>query len=122
MDPTFAFVPQDDIHCPQFTVEETLQFAAMLRKRQTNIACVNESVAETMKILGLSHIAKNYVGVIGNSEISRGQLRRLSIAVEIVDSPSMIFLDEPTTGYRLSTIAFYFLLLFVLKLQVWTAT
>ena len=87
------------MHCPQFTVEETLQFAAMLRRRVTDVEDVKDYVAETMKILGLTHIAKRYVGVIGNSEISRGQLRRLSIAVEIVNSPSMIFLDEPTTGW-----------------------
>ncbi len=91
----YAYVMQDDVHCPLFTVLETLQFAAMLRKRVVNIEEVEDEVNETLSIMGLSHIQDSLVGIIGNSMISRGQLRRLTIGVEIVNSPSVIFLDEP---------------------------
>ncbi len=91
----YAYVMQDDVHSPFFTVLETLQFAAMLRKRVVNQEEVEEEVRETLSIMGLTHVQDNLVGIIGNSMISRGQLRRLTIGVEIVNSPSVIFLDEP---------------------------
>jgi ABC-type multidrug transport system ATPase subunit len=97
-DPSFAYVMQDDAHCPLFTVQETLEFAAMLRQRTSCREAVHEVVMETLHVMGLAHIAHHYVGVIGDSMISRGQLRRLTVGVEIVNSPSMVFLDEPTTG------------------------
>ena len=99
-DPTYAYVMQEDAHFPLFTVEETLTFAAMLRKRTADENSVRVMVQETLNVLGLAHIADHYVGVIGDSMISRGQLRRLTVGVEIVNSPSLIFLDEPTTGHH----------------------
>ena len=97
-DPTYAYVMQDDAHFPLFTVQETLEFAAMLRQRTSSREAVLHMVEETLCVLGLAHIANHYVGVIGDSMISRGQLRRLTVGVEIVNSPSLVFLDEPTTG------------------------
>jgi ABC-type multidrug transport system ATPase subunit len=80
-------------------VEETLQFAAMLRYRQTSVSsAVTEAVDRTMDILGLKDISDHVVGITGDSDISRGQLRRLTIGVEIVSNPSMIFLDEVSTA------------------------
>jgi ABC-type multidrug transport system ATPase subunit len=98
MSPTYAYVMQDDVHCPFFTVRETLEFAAMLRMRVVDAYNVDNDVNETLNILGLTAVAESYVGVVGDSMLSRGQIRRLTIGVEIVNSPSMIFLDEPTTG------------------------
>lgn len=97
-EPTYAYVMQDDAHCSLFTVKETLEFAAMLRQRVSDRTAVQGIVEETLQVMGLNHIADHFVGVIGDSMISRGQLRRLTVGVEIVNSPSMIFLDEPTTG------------------------
>lgn len=96
--PSYAYVMQEDAHFPLFTVKETLEFAAMLRRRNSNCSEVQDMVLETLGVLGLSHIASHYVGTIGKSMISRGQLRRLTVGVEVVNSPSMIFLDECTTG------------------------
>lgn len=96
--PTFAYVMQEDAHFPLFTVKETLEYAAMLRRRTFRVDEVQDMVMETLKVLGLAHIADHFVGRVGKSMISRGQLRRLTVGVEIVNSPAMVFLDEPTTG------------------------
>lgn len=96
--PSYAYVMQDDVHCPLLTVRETLEFAAMLRRREGDVSMVSETVNDIMGILGLKGVAACYVGAVGNSALSRGQIRRLTVGVEIVLSPSMIFLDEPTTG------------------------
>lgn len=107
--PTFAYVMQEDAHFPLFTVKETLEYAAMLRMRTSNPADVQGMVQETLSVLGLTHIADHYVGTVGKSMISRGQLRRLTVGVEVVHSPSMIFCDEPTTGvlYLLSETVYH---------------
>lgn len=112
--PTYAYVMQDDAHFPLFTVKETLEFAAMLRQRTANVVDVQDMVAETLNVLGLRHISDHYVGTIGKSMISRGQLRRLTVGVEVVHSPSMIFCDEPTTG----TGRIYYIFVLVLPLSL----
>ena len=49
-------------------------------------------------MLGLDGVLNNRVGGQLTRGISGGQMKRLSIAVEIVSLPELIFLDEPTTG------------------------
>jgi ABC-type multidrug transport system ATPase subunit len=58
-----------------------------------------------MRVLGLHHICESVVGSEEKRGISGGQKKRLSIGVEIIHMPEMIFLDEPTTGLD-SAIAF----------------
>jgi ABC-type multidrug transport system ATPase subunit len=48
--------------------------------------------------MGLSHVQNSLVGDATHKGISGGQMKRLSIAVEIVSLPNLIFLDEPTSG------------------------
>ena len=85
---------QDDSHFPILTVKETLEYAAMLRMRLTNVADVESVVENTMKLLGIDIIANNMIGEDDNRTISRGQLRRLTIGCEIINSASLVFLDE----------------------------
>jgi len=94
-----AYVRQDDVHIPNLTVEETLYFAARLRlgdeytdnERRLRVNAVSD-------LLGLNTCLVSMVGDAGIRGISGGQLKRLSIAVEIMNMPSLIFLDEPTSG------------------------
>lgn len=85
---------QDDAHTPILTVKETLQFAAMLRMRVTSPSKVEKNVEEILTLLGIESIAGSYIGSDERRTISRGQLRRVTIGCEIIDSSSLIFLDE----------------------------
>ena len=49
-------------------------------------------------MLGLTAVKDTIVGDETHRGISGGQLKRLSIGVEIINLPDLIFLDEPTTG------------------------
>jgi ABC-type lipoprotein export system ATPase subunit len=93
--PTYGYVMQDDAHSPVLTVKETLQYAAMLRLGRTSAADVESCVCDTMRLLGITHIENNRVGSAEKRTISRGQIRRLTIGIEIVNSASLVFLDEP---------------------------
>ena len=51
-----------------------------------------------MKSLHIDHVAEKRVGSKGARGISGGEKRRVSIACELVATPSILFLDEPTSG------------------------
>nr|VDD15175.1 unnamed protein product [Brassica rapa] len=100
---TFArvsgYCEQTDIHSPNITVEESLIYSAWLRlvpeiDHKTKIRFVKE-VLETIE---LEEIKDAMVGVPGQSGLSTEQRKRLTVAVELVANPSIIFMDEPTTG------------------------
>ena len=94
-----AYVRQDDVHLSTLTVEETLQYAAWTRLPEgTSPEARQQRVDDLLEMIGLSHVRKSIVGSAMKKGISGGQLKRLSIAVEIVPMPQLIFLDEPTSG------------------------
>lgn len=51
-----------------------------------------------MELVELSSMGEAMVGVPGVNGLSMEQRKRLTIAVELVANPSIIFMDEPTTG------------------------
>lgn len=53
---------------------------------------------EVLEIIELDSIKDSLVGIPGVSGLSTEQRKRLTIAVELVSNPSIIFMDEPTTG------------------------
>ncbi|KAF2312692.1 hypothetical protein GH714_039655 [Hevea brasiliensis] len=57
-----------------------------------------EFVNEVLEIIELDGIKDSLVGLPGISGLSPDQRKRLTIAVEFVANPSIIFMDEPTTG------------------------
>ncbi|KAM4118795.1 hypothetical protein ACJW30_03G009000 [Castanea mollissima] len=100
---TFArvsgYCEQTDIHSPQITVEESVIFSAWLRlSPQIDSKTKAEFVNEVLETIELDGIKDALVGVPGINGLSNEQRKRLTIAVELVSNPYIIFMDEPTTG------------------------
>ena len=51
-----------------------------------------------MKLVELEPLSGSLVGRPGSSGLSVEQRKRLTIAVELVANPAIVFMDEPTSG------------------------
>ena len=91
-----GYVQQDDVLMQTQTVRECLMFAARMKlPSDTNY---EEKVDELLESLKLSKAADTKIGGPLLKGVSGGERKRTSIGVELISDPSMIFLDEPTTG------------------------
>ena len=89
-----GYVPQQDIVFTDLTLKDMLKYAAELRmpddateeEKKNRI----KSVLETVELTGKEDV------MIKN--LSGGQRKRASIAVELIADPKLFFLDEPTSG------------------------
>ncbi|CAO2830154.1 unnamed protein product [Amaranthus hypochondriacus] len=94
-----AFIRQEDLFFSQMTVRETLSFAAELQLPQiSSVEARDDYVNDLLRKLGLVSCADSIVGDAKVRGISGGEKKRLSLACELIASPSVIFADEPTTG------------------------
>jgi ABC-type multidrug transport system ATPase subunit/ABC-type multidrug transport system permease subunit len=101
-----AYVMQDDLLYPMLTVEETLMFAAEFRlPRSLPTKEKKKRVQALIDQLGLRNAAGTIIGDEGHRGVSGGERRRVSIGVDIIHDPIVLFLDEPTSGLD-STSAF----------------
>ncbi|GAB2226646.1 hypothetical protein Drorol1_Dr00022461 [Drosera rotundifolia] len=95
----YAYVRQEDLFFSQLTVRETLSLAAELQLPQiSSMESRDEYVNSLLFKLGLVSCADSVVGDAKVRGISGGEKKRLSLACELIASPSVIFADEPTTG------------------------
>ncbi|XP_017837288.2 ATP-binding cassette sub-family G member 1 isoform X2 [Drosophila busckii] len=90
-----GYIMQDDHFYPFFTVEETMLLAATLK-------ISNKCVSMKEKRILIDHLLNTLKLAKAKqtrcSKLSGGQKKRLSIALELIDNPAVLFLDEPTTG------------------------
>ncbi|WIA39802.1 hypothetical protein OEZ86_005855 [Tetradesmus obliquus] len=96
-----SYVQQKDVLVPSATVREALVTSALLKlPRSMSKAQKLARVDALLELLELSHVAASYIGdeALGIKGISGGEKRRVSVGIELVKDPSIIFLDEPTTG------------------------
>ncbi|QDZ23693.1 ABC transporter [Chloropicon primus] len=94
-----GFVMQDDILPGTSTVWEYFMFNAMLRMPQRlRKEYKRQRVFEIIQQLGLTKVAMSLIGDEFVRGLSGGEKRRLSIGVEILVCPPVLFLDEPLSG------------------------
>ncbi|CAI9091247.1 OLC1v1026217C2 [Oldenlandia corymbosa var. corymbosa] len=94
-----AYVTQEDIFLGTLTIRETIKYSAQLRL-PNNITKdeANDIIENTMMEMGLLDCADNIIGNWHFRGVSGGEKKRLSIALEILTQPQLLFLDEPTSG------------------------
>lgn len=94
-----GYVTQDDVLPGTSTVWEHLLFHATLRMPSgTSTNALRHRVGQTMRDLGIEKLADSLIGDQFSRGLSGGEKRRVSIATELLMSPGIMFLDEPTTG------------------------
>ncbi|KAG9249172.1 ABC transporter-like protein [Calycina marina] len=94
-----AYVIQQDVLLPTLTIIETLRYSADLRlPPPTTKEERRKVVEEVIMELGLKECADTRIGNHQNKGCSGGERRRTSIGVQPLSNPSVLFLDEPTTG------------------------
>ncbi|HET9979865.1 MAG TPA: FHA domain-containing protein [Ktedonobacterales bacterium] len=89
-----GYVPQDDIVHRDLTVERALYYAAKLRlPGDFTEDQIERRIDEVLEEVELTHRRTLMV-----RDLSGGQRKRVSIALELLANPSIFFLDEPTSG------------------------
>ncbi|XP_062586203.1 broad substrate specificity ATP-binding cassette transporter ABCG2-like isoform X2 [Saccostrea cucullata] len=113
-----GYVVQDDVVMGTLTVRENFQFSAALRlPSNLTKADRDERVNTVIQELGLSHCADTKVGNEFIRGVSGGERKRTNIGMELIISPPVLFLDEPTTGLDANTANSVMLLLRRLALK-----
>jgi ABC-type multidrug transport system ATPase subunit len=94
-----AYVIQQDILLPTLTVRETLSYAAQLRLPSSVTQAERKQLVEEVILeLSLKEAADTRIGNHAHKGCSGGEKRRTSIGVQLLSNPSLLWLDEPTTG------------------------
>jgi ABC-type multidrug transport system ATPase subunit len=89
-----AYIMQDQNLHPLLSVSESMNFAIKFKTgKQMSSFQQKEKIYSILKQLTLNESQETYV-----MDLSGGQQKRLSIAIELVSDPKVLFLDEPTTG------------------------
>jgi ABC-type multidrug transport system ATPase subunit len=86
-----GYLPQQFGYYPNFTVFEFIEYFALLKEMDP--AKVRPAVARVIEQVGLEDRAKSRL-----KSLSGGMLRRVGIAQAMVNTPSLLVLDEPTAG------------------------
>ncbi|KAJ0006064.1 hypothetical protein NQD34_013337 [Periophthalmus magnuspinnatus] len=107
-----GYVVQDDVVMGTLTVRENFSFSAALRLPSTiSQDSKDQRVERLIQELGLGKVADSRVGTQLIRGISGGERKRTNIGMELIIDPSVLFLDEPTTGLDASTAGSVLLLL-----------
>lgn len=90
---------QEDVLLGTLTVRETITYSANLRfPTSMTKEEISDAVEGTIMEMGLQDCADRMIGNWHLRGISGGEKKRLSIALEILTRPRLLFLDEPTSG------------------------
>ncbi|CAB9504643.1 Putative white-brown complex homolog protein 30 [Seminavis robusta] len=101
---TVAWLQQQDAFFEQLTVQETLDLAVFLEWPLLPKSQRDGMAQACLEALGLTKVRSRRVGnptkarASNGATLSGGELRRLSVALELVTQPQLFVCDEPTTG------------------------
>ncbi|KAM9960229.1 hypothetical protein ACTFIW_009357 [Dictyostelium discoideum] len=95
-----GYVEQMDVHNPGLTVREALRFSAKLRQEPSvSLEEKFEYVEHVLEMMEMKHLGDALIGTLETGVgISIEERKRLTIGVELVAKPHILFLDEPTSG------------------------
>lgn len=94
-----AYVEQFDSLPRKSTAREAIAFSAALSLSSDITSEQREKwVDSVLRMMDLEPLRNELVGVLNGGGMSFEQRKRVSIGVELASNPSIIFLDEPTTG------------------------
>ncbi len=91
-------VSQDDLLIEELTVYENLFYNAKLVFGNLNDEDIAKRCNHLLADIGLSETRHLKVGSPLEKTISGGQRKRLNISLELIREPSVLFVDEPTSG------------------------
>ena len=93
-----GYVSQYDLLIEELTVYQNLYYNAKLCFGGLSERKISKKVLSLLKSLGLYETRDLKVGSPLEKTISGGQRKRLNIALELIREPSVLFVDEPTSG------------------------
>ncbi|KAI0074337.1 hypothetical protein K474DRAFT_1648129 [Panus rudis PR-1116 ss-1] len=103
------YCPEDDVHFPTLTVEETLRFAAKTRTPHVRIGGetreehIDRMVDLVTTVFGLKHVRKSVVGDAAIRGVSGGEKKRVSISESLATVSKLNCWDNSTRGLDAST-------------------
>ncbi|XP_065904769.1 broad substrate specificity ATP-binding cassette transporter ABCG2-like isoform X2 [Dysidea avara] len=99
-----GYVVQQDLITSTLTVRENVAFSAFVRLSSETPADEREKrVDDVIVKMDLENCANTRIGDELIRGVSGGERKRTSIGMELVTNPSILFLDEPTTGLDAAT-------------------
>ncbi|KAL2343807.1 hypothetical protein Fmac_005092 [Flemingia macrophylla] len=94
-----AYVTENDTILTTLTDKEAVYYSAYLQLPDSMSKSEKEERADfTIREMGLQDAINTRIGGWGSKGTSGGQKRRVSICIEILTHPKLLFLDEPTSG------------------------
>lgn len=88
-----GYMPQEQICYPQFSLQEFLNYMALLKGMNAKSAVVKEQIDELLEELSLAEVRKRRIATF-----SGGMKRRAVLAQALLGTPELLILDEPTAG------------------------
>ncbi|MGV8137535.1 MAG: ATP-binding cassette domain-containing protein [Mangrovibacterium sp.] len=93
-----GYVPQDDLLIEELTVYQNLEFNGRFCFGNMNDEQIEQIIEQTLSNFDLLEARDLIVGSPLKKILSGGQRKRLNIALELMREPSVLFVDEPTSG------------------------
>jgi ABC transport system ATP-binding/permease protein len=100
--PSIGYVPQQDIVHRKISIHNALLYTARLRlPPDTSREEIRHNIARVLQRVALSE--KEWQPIDTPAPLSGGQLKRVNLAIELISNPSILFLDEATSGLDAGT-------------------